>query len=143
MAQKKVVKQIKLQIEAGKATPAPPVGPALGQAGVNIKEFCEQFNNRTKAQAGLKIPVVITVYSDRSFTFITKSPPAAVLVLKELGLEKGSSTPGSKKIGKITRAQLEKIAQIKKDDLNANDIDAAVKIIAGTCRSMGVDVELD
>ncbi len=143
MAQKKVVKQIKLQIEAGKATPAPPVGPALGQAGVNIKEFCEQFNNRTKAQAGLKIPVVITVYSDRSFTFITKSPPAAVLVLKELGLEKGSSTPGSKKIGKITRAQLEKIAQIKKDDLNANDLDAAVKIIAGTCRSMGVDVELD
>lgn len=143
MAQKKVVKQIKLQIEAGKATPAPPVGPALGQAGVNIKEFCEQFNNRTKAQAGLKIPVVITVYSDRSFTFITKSPPAAVLVLKELGLEKGSSTPGSKKIGKINRAQLEKIAQIKKDDLNANDIDAAVKIIAGTCRSMGVDVELD
>jgi large subunit ribosomal protein L11 len=143
MAQKKVVKQIKLQIEAGKATPAPPVGPALGQAGVNIKEFCEQFNNRTKAQAGLKIPVVITVYSDRSFTFITKSPPAAVLVLKELGLEKGSSAPGSKKIGKITRAQLEKIAQIKKDDLNANDIDAAVKIIAGTCRSMGVDVELD
>jgi len=143
MAQKKVVKQIKLQIEAGKATPAPPVGPALGQAGVNIKEFCEQFNNRTKAQAGLKIPVVITVYSDRSFTFITKSPPAAVLVLKELGLEKGYSTPGSKKIGKITRAQLEKIAQIKKDDLNANDIDAAVKIIAGTCRSMGVDVELD
>lgn len=132
-----------MQIEAGKATPAPPVGPALGQAGVNIKEFCEQFNNRTKAQAGLKIPVVITVYSDRSFTFITKSPPAAVLVLKELGLEKGSSTPGSKKIGKITRAQLEKIAQIKKDDLNANDIDAAVKIIAGTCRSMGVDVELD
>jgi len=132
-----------LQIEAGKATPAPPVGPALGQAGVNIEEFCEQFNNRTKAQAGLKIPVVITVYSDRSFTFITKSPPAAVLVLKELGLEKGSSAPGSKKIGKITRAQLEKIAQIKKDDLNANDIDAAVKIIAGTCRSMGVDVELD
>jgi len=143
MAQKKVVKQIKLQIEAGKATPAPPVGPALGQAGVNIKEFCEQFNNKTKAQAGLKIPVVITVYSDRSFTFITKSPPAAVLVLKELGLEKGSSTPGSKKIGKITRAQLEKIAQIKKEDLNANDIDAAVNIIAGTCRSMGVDVDLD
>ncbi|MCS7204661.1 MAG: 50S ribosomal protein L11 [Leptospiraceae bacterium] len=142
MAQKKVVKQIKLQIEAGKATPAPPVGPALGQAGVNIKEFCEQFNNRTKSQAGIKIPVIVTVYSDRSFTFITKSPPASVLILKELGVEKGAKTPGTQKIGKLTRAQLEKIAEIKKNDLNAPDLDTAVKIIAGTCRSMGVEVDL-
>lgn len=142
MAQKKVVKQIKLQIEAGKATPAPPVGPALGQAGVNIKEFCDQFNNRTKAQAGLRIPVVITVYSDRSFTFITKSPPASVLILKELGLDKGAKTPGTQKIGKLTRKQLEKIAEIKKNDLNAGDLESAIRIIAGTCRSMGVEVEL-
>jgi large subunit ribosomal protein L11 len=143
MAQKQVVKQIKLQIDAGKATPAPPVGPALGQAGVNIKEFCDQFNNRTKGQMGLKIPVVITVYSDRSFTFITKSPPASVLILKELGLEKGAQTPGTQKVGKITKAQLEKIAEIKKNDLNANDMESAIRIIAGTCRSMGVEVELD
>lgn len=142
MAQKKIVKQIKLQVEAGKATPAPPIGPALGQAGVNIKEFCDQFNNRTKDKVGLRIPVVITVYSDRSFTFITKSPPASVLILKELGLEKGSKEPGIKKIGKLTKAQLQKIAEIKKDDLNANSMEAAIQIIAGTCRSMGVDVEL-
>lgn len=142
MAQKKIVKQIKLQVEAGKATPAPPIGPALGQAGVNIKEFCDQFNNRTKDKVGLRIPVVVTVYSDRSFTFITKSPPASVLILKELGLEKGSKEPGIKKIGKLTKAQLQKIAEIKKDDLNANSIEAAIQIIAGTCRSMGVDVEL-
>ncbi len=143
MAQKKVVKQIKLQIEAGKATPAPPVGPALGQAGVNIKEFCDQFNNRTKAQAGLKIPVVITVYSDRSFTFITKSPPASVLIAKELNLPKGAQKPGLQKVGKITKSQLKKIAEIKKDDLNAYDLEEAIKIIAGTARSMGVEVDME
>jgi large subunit ribosomal protein L11 len=142
MAAKKIVKQIKLQVEAGKANPAPPVGPALGQAGLNIMEFCKQFNERTKNQIGLKIPVVITAYSDKSFTFITKSPPAAVLVKKALGIESGSGTPHVNKVGTITRKQLEEIANIKKDDLNANDIDAAVKIIAGTCRSMGVNVEL-
>ncbi len=142
MAAKKIVKQIKLQVEAGKANPAPPVGPALGQAGLNIMEFCKQFNERTKGQMGMKIPVVITAYSDKSFTFITKSPPAAVLVKKALGIESGSGTPHTKKVGTITRKQLEEIASIKKDDLNAYDVDAAVKIIAGTCRSMGVNVEL-
>ncbi|AXR62226.1 50S ribosomal protein L11 [Leptospira mayottensis] len=141
MAAKKVVKQIKLQVEAGKANPAPPVGPALGQAGLNIMEFCKQFNERSKAQIGLKLPVVITVFSDRSFTFITKSPPAALLVKKTIGLETGSPTPHTHKVGKITRKQLEEIAKTKMEDLNANDIDAAVNIIAGTCRSMGVTVE--
>ncbi|EMJ54446.1 ribosomal protein L11 [Leptospira interrogans serovar Valbuzzi str. Duyster] len=141
MAAKKVVKQIKLQVEAGKANPAPPVGPALGQAGLNIMEFCKQFNERSKAQIGLKLPVVITVFSDRSFTFITKSPPAALLVKKAIGLETGSATPHAHKVGKITRKQLEEIAKTKMEDLNANDIDAAVNIIAGTCRSMGVTVE--
>ncbi|AAN50622.1 50S ribosomal protein L11 [Leptospira interrogans] len=141
MAAKKVVKQIKLQVEAGKANPAPPVGPALGQAGLNIMEFCKQFNERSKAQIGLKLPVVITVFSDRSFTFITKSPPAALLVKKAIGLETGSATPHTHKVGKITRKQLEEIAKTKMEDLNANDIDAAVNIIAGTCRSMGVTVE--
>ncbi|MFE1998142.1 50S ribosomal protein L11 [Leptospira kirschneri] len=141
MAAKKVVKQIKLQVEAGKANPAPPVGPALGQAGLNIIEFCKQFNERSKAQIGLKLPVVITVFSDRSFTFITKSPPAALLVKKAIGLETGSPTPHTHKVGKITRKQLEEIAKTKMEDLNANDIDAAVNIIAGTCRSMGVTVE--
>ncbi|RHX88399.1 50S ribosomal protein L11 [Leptospira stimsonii] len=141
MAAKKVVKQIKLQVEAGKANPAPPVGPALGQAGLNIMEFCKQFNERSKAQIGLKLPVVITVFSDRSFTFITKSPPAALLVKKAIGLETGSSTPHTHKVGKITRKQLEEIAKTKMEDLNANDIDAAVNIIAGTCRSMGVTVD--
>ncbi|UOG29884.1 50S ribosomal protein L11 [Leptospira noguchii] len=141
MAAKKVVKQIKLQVEAGKANPAPPVGPALGQAGLNIMEFCKQFNERSKAQIGLKLPVVITVFSDRSFTFITKSPPAALLVKKAIGLEAGSATPHTHKVGKITRKQLEEIAKTKMEDLNANDIDAAVNIIAGTCRSMGVTVE--
>ena len=142
MAAKKVVKQIKLQVDAGKANPAPPVGPALGQAGLNIMEFCKQFNERTKSQIGLKIPVVITAFSDKSFTFITKSPPAAVLVKKALGLESGSGTPHVNKVGTITRKQLEEIAQVKMEDLNANDMDGAVKIIAGTCRSMGVNVEL-
>ncbi|ALO26506.1 MULTISPECIES: 50S ribosomal protein L11 [Leptospira] len=141
MAAKKVVKQIKLQVEAGKANPAPPVGPALGQAGLNIMEFCKQFNERSKTQIGLKLPVVITVFSDRSFTFITKSPPAALLVKKAIGLETGSPTPHTHKVGKITRKQLEEIAKTKMEDLNANDIDAAVNIIAGTCRSMGVTVE--
>lgn len=141
MAAKKVIKQIKLQIEAGKANPAPPVGPALGQAQLNIMEFCKQFNERTKAQIGIKLPVVITVFSDRSFTFITKSPPAALLVKKNLNLQSGSPTPHVLKVGSITRKQLEEIAQLKMQDLNANDLDAAVKIIAGTCRSMGVTVE--
>ncbi|ASV06506.1 50S ribosomal protein L11 [Leptospira interrogans serovar Canicola] len=141
MAAKNVVKQIKLQVEAGKANPAPPVGPALGQAGLNIMEFCKQFNERSKAQIGLKLPVVITVFSDRSFTFITKSPPAALLVKKAIGLETGSATPHTHKVGKITRKQLEEIAKTKMEDLNANDIDAAVNIIAGSCRSMGVTVE--
>ncbi|TGL63635.1 50S ribosomal protein L11 [Leptospira sarikeiensis] len=141
MAAKKVVKQIKLQVEAGKANPAPPVGPALGQAGLNIMEFCKQFNERSKAQIGYKLPVVITVFSDRSFTFITKSPPAALLVKKAIGLETGSATPHTVKVGKITRKQLEEIAKTKMEDLNANDLDAAVQIIAGTCRSMGVTVE--
>ncbi|EMJ99039.1 50S ribosomal protein L11 [Leptospira sp. WS58.C1] len=141
MAAKKVVKQIKLQVEAGKANPAPPVGPALGQAGLNIMEFCKQFNERSKNQMGYKLPVVITVFSDRSFTFITKSPPAALLVKKAIGLETGSATPHTVKVGKITRKQLEEIAKTKMEDLNANDLDAAVQIIAGTCRSMGVTVE--
>ncbi len=141
MAAKKVVKQIKLQVEAGKANPAPPVGPALGQAGLNIMEFCKQFNAKTQSQIGYKLPVVITVYSDRSFTFITKSPPAALLVKKAIGIESGSGTPHKTKVGKITRKQLEEIAQMKMKDLNANDLDAAVKIIAGTCQSMGVTVD--
>ncbi len=140
MATKKIVTQIKLQVEAGKANPAPPVGPALGQHGLNIMEFCKQFNERTKAQVGIKIPVVITVFSDRSFAFITKSPPAALLILKEMGIEKGSAVPNKNKVGKISRADLEKIATIKMKDLNANDMDGAVQILAGTCRSMGVEV---
>lgn len=141
MAQKKVVTQIKLQVEAGKATPAPPVGPALGQHGLAIMEFCKQFNERTKGQAGIKIPVVITVFADRSFTFITKSPPAALLIKKELGLKSGSQTPGKTRVAKIKRAQLEEIAKVKMEDLNCDSMDSAVKVLAGTCRSMGVDVE--
>ncbi len=141
MASKKVVTQIKLQVEAGKANPAPPVGPALGQHGLNIMEFCKQFNERTKNQVGIKVPVVITVYADRSFTFITKSPPAAPLILKELGLKSGSPTPNKTKVGTITRAQLEKIAEIKMNDLNCHDMDAAIAVLSGTCRSMGVEVQ--
>ena len=141
MAAKKVVKQIKLQVEAGKANPAPPVGPALGQAGLNIMEFCKQFNEKTKSQMGMKLPVVITVYSDKSFTFITKSAPAALLVKKTLGIESGSATPHLTKVGTIKRKQLEEIAKVKMNDLNANDLEGAVQIIAGTCRSMGVNVE--
>jgi large subunit ribosomal protein L11 len=142
MAKKKLVTQIKLQVPAGKATPAPPVGPALGPHGVSAPQFVQQFNDVTKnLEPGLLIPVVISVYADRSFTFITKSPPAAVLIRKAIKIEKGSAEPNKTKVGTITRAQLEEIAKIKMNDLNANDIDAAVKIIAGTARSMGVLVE--
>jgi len=137
---KKVLTQIKLQAPAGSASPAPPVGPALGQHGVNIMEFVKAFNAQTQGDAGTVIPVVITVYEDRSFTFVTKSPPAAVLIKQALSLEKGSSEPYREKVGTITRDQLRQIAERKMGDLNANDIDAAAKIIAGTARSMGVEV---
>ncbi|MBQ0058929.1 MAG: 50S ribosomal protein L11 [Lachnospiraceae bacterium] len=137
---KKITGYIKLQIPAGKATPAPPVGPALGQHGVNIVEFTKQFNARTAAQGDLIIPVVITVYADRSFTFITKTPPAPVLIKKALGLKSGSGEPNKKKVGTITRAQLKEIADLKRPDLNAASDEAAISIIAGTCRSMGVTV---
>lgn len=137
---KKVETYIKLQIPAGNANPAPPVGPALGQNGVNIMEFCKAFNARTKKDTGLIIPVVISVYKDKSFSFITKTPPAAVLIKKAIGLGKGSGEPNRTKVGEITRAQLEEIARIKEPDLNAADMDAAVRIIEGTCRSMGVTV---
>ncbi|MGB6191941.1 MAG: 50S ribosomal protein L11 [Terracidiphilus sp.] len=139
---KKVTAQVKLQIEAGKATPAPPVGPALGQAQVNIMEFCKQFNARTqnKDMAGLIIPVVITVYADRSFTFITKTPPAAVLLKKAAGIAKGSGTPNKEKLGKVTEKQVREIATTKMPDLNAASVDAAVKSIKGTARSMGIEV---
>ena len=140
MAQK-VVGLIKLQIAAGKATPAPPVGPALGQHGVNIMSFTKEFNERTKNEIGMIIPVVITVYADRSFTFITKTPPAAVLIKKELGLESASGVPNKTKVGKLTKAQVEKIAQIKMPDLNAASLESAMSMIAGTARSMGVEVE--
>lgn len=139
MAQK-VVGFIKLQIPAGKATPAPPVGPALGQHGVNIMAFTKEFNERTKNDAGLIIPVVITVYADRSFTFITKTPPAAVLIKKACGIETASGTPNKTKVAKITKAQVKAIAEQKMPDLNAGSIDAAMSMIAGTCRSMGVQV---
>ncbi|HBO87855.1 MAG: 50S ribosomal protein L11 [Pontiellaceae bacterium] len=132
---------IKLQIPAGQANPAPPVGPALGQHGVNIMEFCKAYNAATQDQAGMVIPVVITVYEDRSFSFETKSPPAAVLLKKAAGLAKGSGIPNRDKVGKVTRAQLEEIVETKKNDLNASDMDAAVRIIAGTARSMGIEVE--
>ncbi len=139
---KKVEAYIKLQIKAGSANPSPPVGPALGQHGVNIMEFCKAFNASTdKMEKGLPIPVVISVYSDRSFTFITKTPPAAVLILKAAGIKKGSGVPNKDKVGKVTRAQLEEIANMKEPDLTAADLDAAVRTIAGTARSMGVDVE--
>jgi large subunit ribosomal protein L11 len=137
---KKVLTQIKLQAPAGQASPAPPVGPALGQHGVNIMEFVKAFNAQTQADAGTVIPVVITVYEDRSFTFVTKSPPAAVLIKQALTLEKGSSEPNRDKVGRITQDQLRSIAERKMGDLNANDVDAAAKIIAGTARSMGVEV---
>jgi len=138
---KKVVGFIKLQIPAGAANPAPPVGPALGQKGVNIMEFCKQFNAKTKDQAGLIIPVVITVFSDKSFTFITKTPPAAVLLLKAAKLEKGSGEPNRNKVGKVTKKQVKEIAQMKMADLNAASVDAAMSMVAGTARSMGITVE--
>lgn len=137
---KKIVTQIKLQITGGQANPAPPVGPALGQHGLNIMEFCKAYNDRTKDQMGLVIPVVITVYEDRTYTFITKTPPASVLVRKAIKIDKGSSEPNKVKAGKITRKQLEEIAQLKMPDLNANDLQAGANIIAGTARSMGVEV---
>jgi len=139
---KKVVSYIKLQVPAGKANPSPPVGPALGQHGLNIMDFCKAFNAETQGmEAGMPIPVVITVYSDRSFTFIKKTPPAAILLKKAAGISKGSGVPNTNKVGKVTRAQLEEIAQLKMEDLNANDMDAAVRIIAGSARSMGLEVE--
>lgn len=138
---KKVVGQIKLQIPAGAATPAPPVGPALGQAGVNIMDFVKNFNARTASQAGLIIPVVITVYADRSYTFITKTPPAAILLIKAAGVDKGSGEPNKKKVGKVTRAQVEEIAKTKLPDLNAASLEAAVKTIEGTARSMGIEIQ--
>src|SRR5574344_1305288 len=138
---KKVVGKIKLQIQAGKANPSPPVGPALGQHGVNIMDFCKQFNAKTEAQAGFVIPVVIDVYEDRSFSFITKSPPAPVLIKKALNLPKGSAVSNKDKVGEITRAQLEEIAKTKMNDLNATTMDAAVEMIKGSCRAMGVVVK--
>ncbi len=138
---KKIQTYIKLQIPAGNANPAPPVGPALGQHGVNIMEFCKAFNARTQKDTGLIIPVVITVFTDKSFLFITKTPPAAVLIKKAIGLGKGSGEPNREKVGVITRAQLEDIAKLKMVDLNASDMDSAVRIIEGTCRSMGVNVQ--
>jgi large subunit ribosomal protein L11 len=139
---KKVQGYVKLQVPAASANPAPPIGPALGQQGVNIMEFCKQFNAQTqKLEKGLPIPVIITVYSDRSFTFIMKTPPASVLIRKAIGIEKGSGTPNTAKVGRITRAQLEEIAKTKTPDLTAADLDAAVRTIAGSARSMGVDVE--
>jgi len=138
---KKVTGQIKLQLPAGKANPAPPVGPALGQHGVNIMEFCKQFNARTQAQAGIIIPVLLTVYSDRSFEFITKTPPASVLLKLAAGLAKGSGEPNRNKVGKVTMSQVRKIAETKMPDLNAVDVDAAARMVAGTARSMGILVE--
>ena len=138
---KKVLGQIKLQIEAGKANPSPPVGPALGQHGVNIMDFCKQFNAQTESQAGYIIPVIIDVYEDRSFSFVVKSPPAPVLIKKALNLSKGSAVRNKDKVGEITRAQLEEIAKIKMNDLNATSMDAAVKMIAGSCRAMGITVK--
>ena len=139
---KKVQGYVKLQVPAGQANPSPPIGPALGQQGVNIMEFCKQFNAQTQqVEKGLPIPVVITVYSDRSFTFIMKTPPASVLIRKSLGIEKGSGTPNTAKVGRISRKQLEEIAKTKTPDLTAADLEAAVRTIAGSARSMGVDVE--
>ena len=139
---KKVQGYVKLQVPAGSANPSPPIGPALGQQGVNIMEFCKQFNAQTqKMEKGLPIPVIITVYSDRSFTFVMKTPPAAVLIRKIIGIEKGSGTPNTAKVGKISRKQLEEVAKMKQPDLTAADLEAAVRKIAGSARSMGVDVE--
>ncbi len=137
---KKVVGQIKLQIPAGQANPSPPVGPALGQRGVNIMEFCKSFNAQTQNMPGMVIPVIVTVYADRSFTFVTKSPPASNLLLKAAGLEKGSGAANKNKVGKVTRAQLEEIAKVKMKDLTAADLEAAMKTVAGTARSMGIEI---
>ena len=137
---KKVIGQIKLQLPAGKATPAPPVGPALGQHGVNIMEFVKQFNAKTADQAGLIIPAVITVYADRSFTFILKTPPASVLLKKAAGLEAASGEPNKKKVATLNRAKIREIAEMKKDDLNSYDVDAAMRMVEGTARSMGIDI---
>jgi large subunit ribosomal protein L11 len=137
---KKVTGQIKLQIPAGAANPSPPVGPALGQRGVNIMEFCKAFNAQTQNMQGLVVPVIITVYADRSFTFVTKSPPAPVLLKRAAGIEKGSATPHKNKVGKVSKKQIEEIAQTKLKDLTASDLDAAMRSVAGTARSMGIDV---
>lgn len=137
---KKVIGEVKLQIPAGQANPSPPVGPALGQRGVNIMEFCKAFNAQTQSQAGLVIPVIITVYADRSFTFVTKTPPAAILLKKAAGLEKGSGEPRKKMIGKVTKAQVTEIAKLKMPDLIVNDLEAAVRTVEGTARSMGLEV---
>jgi len=142
MMAKKIEAYIKLQVPAGEANPSPPVGPALGQHGVNIMEFCKAFNAKTqKLEKGMPVPVVITVFSDRSFTFITKTPPASVLLKKAAGIKSGSGTPNTQKVGKVTRVQLEEIAKTKMEDLNTADMDAAIRIIAGSARSMGLDVE--
>ncbi len=140
MAEKEVVKQIKLQIEAGKASPAPPVGPALGSAGINIMQFVKEFNDRTASQSGFIIPVVITVYKDKSFEFITKVPPVAVLIKKTLGIQKASDKPNTNKVAKITKAQVQAIAEQKMPDLNAASLEAAMSMVAGTARSMGIVV---
>ena len=137
---KKITGYVKLQIPAGEATPAPPVGPALGQQGVNIMDFCKNFNARTASQKGLIIPVVITVFADRSYTFITKTPPASILLLKAAGVAKGSGTPNKEKVGKVTRQQVEEIAKTKLPDLNAADLPAAIRVVEGTARSMGIEV---
>jgi len=137
---KKIQAMVKIQIAAGQATPAPPVGTALGPHGINIMDFCKQFNARTQSQPGLIIPAEVTIYADRTFTFVTKTPPAAVLLRREAGLEKGSPTPNRVKVGKVTREQLRKIAEIKMPDINANDLEAAMAIVAGTARSMGIEV---
>lgn len=142
MPPKKIKTVVKLQIPAGKANPAPPVGPALGQHGLPIQDFCTQFNARTKSMGDTIVPVEITVFEDRTFTFITKTPPAAVLILKALGIAKGSGIPNKIKVGKITKAQLKEIAEKKMPDLNANDIEAGIKIIAGTAKNMGIEVEV-
>ena len=137
---KKIAATIKLQIPAGNATPAPPVGPALGQHGVNIMEFCKAYNSKTQKQAGTIVPVIITIYADRTFTFVTKTPPAAVLLKKAAKIEKASGEPNRVKVGKVTKEQVKEIAQIKLPDLNANDLDAAMRIVEGTARSMGIEV---
>jgi len=138
---KKVVGQVKLQLQAGKATPAPPVGPALGQHGVNIMEFCKQFNAKTSDQPGMIIPAVITVYADRSFSFELKTPPASVLLKKAAGIESGSGVPNKSKVAKITRAKVKEIAELKKQDLNSYDVEAAMRMVEGTARSMGIEIQ--